>query len=65
MESNPCLLWCRRVDELERLKWVSNQGIDEAQMLETLTEELKHEVRRHLYLDLIKKVPTQNPILNL
>ena len=47
---------CRRVEELERLKWVSNQGIDEAQLLTTLTEDLKSEVRRHLYLDLIKKV---------
>eukprot|EP00271_Cylindrocystis_brebissonii_P019873 TRINITY_DN630_c3_g1_i1.p1 TRINITY_DN630_c3_g1~~TRINITY_DN630_c3_g1_i1.p1 ORF type:complete len:1337 (+),score=314.68 TRINITY_DN630_c3_g1_i1:750-4760(+) len=44
-----------RVKELERLMWAANQGVDEAEMLDSLTEDLQREVRRHLTLDLIKK----------
>lgn len=46
----------RRVRESERFKWAANQGVNEEQLLEDLPEDLQREIRRHLCLDLVKKV---------
>lgn len=46
----------RRVRESERFKWAANRGVNEEQLLEDLPEDLQREIRRHLCLDLVKKV---------
>eukprot|EP00897_Mesotaenium_endlicherianum_P003352 jgi/Mesen1/3044/ME000018S02352 len=45
----------KRVRQLERFQWSANRGVDEEELLGTLSDDLKREVRRHLYLELIKK----------
>lgn len=46
----------RRVRQSERFKWAANRGVNEEQLLEDLPEDLQREIRRHLCLDLVKKV---------
>eukprot|EP00270_Netrium_digitus_P021426 TRINITY_DN9164_c0_g1_i1.p1 TRINITY_DN9164_c0_g1~~TRINITY_DN9164_c0_g1_i1.p1 ORF type:complete len:914 (-),score=241.95 TRINITY_DN9164_c0_g1_i1:493-3114(-) len=44
-----------RVRQLERYVWTVNQGVNEEEILSTLTEDLKRDIRRHLSLELITK----------
>ncbi|XP_057855168.1 probable cyclic nucleotide-gated ion channel 20, chloroplastic [Cryptomeria japonica] len=45
-----------RVRQSERFKWAANQGVNEEELMEALPEDLQREIRRHLCLDLLKKV---------
>lgn len=45
-----------RVDEYERHRWAATRGIDEEAMIHDLPQGLRRDVKRHLCLDLVKKV---------
>ncbi|KAH0969054.1 hypothetical protein GBA52_029083 [Prunus armeniaca] len=47
----------RRVRHYERHRWVTMGGEDEMDLIKDLPEGLRREIKRHLCLDLIKKVP--------
>ncbi|CAI5961781.1 unnamed protein product [Closterium sp. NIES-64] len=46
----------RRVRELERYVWTVNQGVDEEEVMTSLSEDIQRDVRRHLSYELITKV---------
>lgn len=46
----------RRVRDLERYVWTVNEGVDEEAIISELTEDIQRDVRRHLFLQPIKKV---------
>ncbi|CAI5469405.1 unnamed protein product [Closterium sp. Yama58-4] len=45
----------RRVRELERYVWTVNQGVDEEEVMTSLSEDIQRDVRRHLSYELITK----------
>ncbi|KAM5581287.1 cyclic nucleotide-gated ion channel 2 [Rosa sericea] len=47
----------RRVRHYERHRWVTMGGEDEMDLIKDLPEGLRREIKRHLCIDLIKKVP--------
>lgn len=47
----------RRVRHYERHRWVTMGGEDEMDLIKELPEGLRREIKRHLCIDLIKKVP--------
>ncbi|KAL6139803.1 hypothetical protein ACLB2K_058104 [Fragaria x ananassa] len=47
----------RRVKHYERHRWVTMGGEDEMDLIKDLPEGLRREIKRHLCIDLIKKVP--------
>ncbi|KAJ7536380.1 hypothetical protein O6H91_12G066900 [Diphasiastrum complanatum] len=46
-----------RVRLYERQRWAAMRGIDEDDMVRELPEGLRHEIKRHLCLDLVRQVP--------
>ncbi|KAH9290368.1 hypothetical protein KI387_034485, partial [Taxus chinensis] len=46
----------RRVRQSEQFKWAANRGVNEEKLMEDLPEDVQREIRRHLCLDLLKKV---------
>lgn len=42
--------------DLERYVWTVNEGVDEEAIIQGLTEDIQRDVRRHLFLQPIKKV---------
>ena len=54
--ASPPAFLCRRVRQLERYVWAVNQGVNEDEVFSSLTEDIQRDVRRHLSLELIKKV---------
>ncbi|XP_062152610.1 cyclic nucleotide-gated ion channel 2 [Alnus glutinosa] len=47
----------QRVRHFERQKWATMGGEDEMEMIKDLPQGLRRDIKRHLCLDLIKKVP--------
>ncbi|PIA62965.1 hypothetical protein AQUCO_00200764v1 [Aquilegia coerulea] len=47
----------QRVRHFERQRWASMGGEDEMELIKDLPEGLRRDIKRHLCLDLIKKVP--------
>ncbi|GJP53281.1 hypothetical protein CLOM_g12453 [Closterium sp. NIES-68] len=45
----------RRVRQLERYVWTVNQGVNEEEVMTSLSEDIQRDVRRHLSLELITK----------
>lgn len=46
-----------RVRQQERHRWAATRGVDEEALVEDLPEGLRRDVKRHLCLDLLRKVP--------
>lgn len=46
-----------RVRQQERCRWAATRGIDEESILANLPEGLRRDIKRHLCLDLLRKVP--------
>ncbi|RWR91345.1 putative cyclic nucleotide-gated ion channel 14 [Cinnamomum micranthum f. kanehirae] len=46
-----------RVRRFIQYKWLATQGVDEESILRALPPDLRREIRRHLCLDLVKRVP--------
>ncbi|KAJ7546825.1 hypothetical protein O6H91_08G056000 [Diphasiastrum complanatum] len=46
-----------RVRRYEQYKWVATRGVDEELLVQGLPADLRREIKRHLCLDLVKRVP--------
>ena len=46
-----------RVRQQERCRWAATRGVDEEALVSNLPEGLRRDIKRHLCLDLLKKVP--------
>lgn len=46
-----------RVRQQERHRWAATRGIDEEALVGDLPEGLRRDIKRHLCIDLLKKVP--------
>ena len=46
----------RRVREYNQYKWIATRGVDEESLLKSLPVDLHRDIKRHLCLDLVKKV---------
>ncbi|KAG1326952.1 Cyclic nucleotide-gated ion channel 17 [Cocos nucifera] len=46
-----------RVREFVRYKWLATRGVDEESILQALPADLRRDIRRHLSLDLVRRVP--------
>ncbi|KAJ7556118.1 hypothetical protein O6H91_05G069500 [Diphasiastrum complanatum] len=49
-----------RVRRYEQQKWVANRGVDEEALIESLPLDLRRDIKRHLCLDLVRRVPFFN-----
>ncbi|XP_033148408.1 probable cyclic nucleotide-gated ion channel 3 [Brassica rapa] len=47
----------KRVREYEQYKWQETRGVEEEALLSSLPKDLRKEIKRHLCLNLLKKVP--------
>ncbi|XP_010522922.1 PREDICTED: putative cyclic nucleotide-gated ion channel 13 [Tarenaya hassleriana] len=47
----------KRVRKYEQYKWQETRGVEEETLLRNLPKDLKRDIKRHLCLDLLKKVP--------
>lgn len=46
----------KRVREYEQYKWQETRGVEEEALLSSLPKDLRKEIKRHLCLNLLKKV---------
>ncbi|KAL6844048.1 hypothetical protein ACP4OV_025721 [Aristida adscensionis] len=46
-----------RVRRYERYKWLETRGVDEENLVQTLPKDLRRDIKRHLCLGLVKRVP--------
>lgn len=46
-----------RVRQQERHRWAATRGVDEEALVEDLPEGLRRDIKRHLCVDLLRKVP--------
>ncbi|XP_028791080.1 cyclic nucleotide-gated ion channel 1-like [Neltuma alba] len=46
-----------RIRRYEHYKWQENRGVDEETLIQNLPKDLRRDIKRHLCLDLLKKVP--------
>ncbi|KAL8223465.1 hypothetical protein R6Q57_018940 [Mikania cordata] len=46
-----------RVRQYEQCKWLETRGADEENLIQSLPKDLKRDIRRHLCLSLVKRVP--------
>ncbi|KAJ7569912.1 hypothetical protein O6H91_01G099900 [Diphasiastrum complanatum] len=49
-----------RVRRYEHYKWVATRGVDEQSIVQDLPSDLRREIKRHLCLELVRKVPLFN-----
>ncbi|XP_071715636.1 cyclic nucleotide-gated ion channel 1-like [Rutidosis leptorrhynchoides] len=49
-----------RVRRYEQYKWQENRGVDEESLIRNLPKDLRRDIKRHLCLSLLKKVPFFN-----
>ncbi|KAF0916604.1 hypothetical protein E2562_007891 [Oryza meyeriana var. granulata] len=47
----------QRVRQFERQRWAVTRGVDECQFVHDLPEGLRHDIKYHLCLDLVRQVP--------
>ncbi|XP_068326739.1 cyclic nucleotide-gated ion channel 17-like [Pyrus communis] len=47
----------RRVRRFVQYKWLATRGVDEEAILHGLPADLRHDIQRHLCLDLVRRVP--------
>ncbi|XP_058743880.1 cyclic nucleotide-gated ion channel 1-like [Vicia villosa] len=47
----------RRIRRYEQYKWQENRGVEEERLIRNLPKDLRRDIKRHLCLDLLKKVP--------
>lgn len=47
----------QRIRRYEQYKWQENRGVEEEKLICNLPKDLRRDIRRHLCLDLLKKVP--------
>ncbi|XP_044471662.1 cyclic nucleotide-gated ion channel 17-like isoform X1 [Mangifera indica] len=47
----------RRVRRFDQYKWLATRGVDEESILRGLPADLRRDIRRHLCLDLVRRVP--------
>ncbi|GAB2275070.1 hypothetical protein Dimus_009839 [Dionaea muscipula] len=50
----------KSIRKYDRHKWVATQGVDEESLLKRLPPDLQRQIKRHLCLDLVKRVPLFN-----
>eukprot|EP00250_Pteridium_aquilinum_P014526 c22042_g1_i1 orf=687-2840(+) len=55
----------RRVRRYERHHWAATRGVDEVDMVRSLPEGLRRDIKRHLSLDLVRQVPLFEHMDNL
>lgn len=46
-----------RIRKYEQYKWLETRGVNEEELVQVLPKDLKRDIKRHLCLDLVKKVP--------
>ncbi|XP_078150948.1 putative cyclic nucleotide-gated ion channel 6 [Carex rostrata] len=46
-----------RVRRFEHYRWLETRGVDEEGLVQTLPKDLRRDIKRHLTLDLVKRVP--------
>ncbi|WJX92508.1 putative cyclic nucleotide-gated ion channel 10, variant 2 [Trifolium repens] len=46
-----------RIRRYEQYKWQENRGVEEENLIRNLPKDLRRDIKRHLCLDLLKKVP--------
>lgn len=46
-----------RVRRYERYRWLETRGVDEENLVQTLPKDLRRDIKRHLCLGLVKRVP--------
>jgi len=46
-----------RVRKYERYRWLETRGVDEETLVQTLPKDLRRDIKRHLCLGLVKRVP--------
>ncbi|CAN6229771.1 unnamed protein product [Urochloa humidicola] len=46
-----------RVRRYERYRWLKTRGVDEESLVQTLPKDLRRDIKRHLCLGLVKRVP--------
>ncbi|KAI5070246.1 hypothetical protein GOP47_0014589 [Adiantum capillus-veneris] len=46
-----------RIRNYEQYKWLETRGVNEEELVQVLSKDLKRDIKRHLCLDLVKKVP--------
>ncbi|KAF8660194.1 hypothetical protein HU200_057759 [Digitaria exilis] len=46
-----------RVRRYERYRWLETRGVDEESLVQTLPKDLRRDIKRHLCLGLVKRVP--------
>ncbi|MCO5576389.1 hypothetical protein L7F22_030199 [Adiantum nelumboides] len=49
-----------RIRNYEQYKWLQTRGVNEEELVQVLPKDLKRDIKRHLCLDLVKKVPLFN-----
>ncbi|KAL5062411.1 hypothetical protein RYX36_024148 [Vicia faba] len=47
----------QRIRRYEQYKWQENRGVEEETLIRNLPKDLRRDIKRHLCLDLLKKVP--------
>ncbi|KAK4257622.1 hypothetical protein QN277_007185 [Acacia crassicarpa] len=47
----------RRVRRFDQCKWLATRGVDEETILRGLPADLRRDIQRHLFLDLVRRVP--------
>jgi cyclic nucleotide gated channel len=47
-----------RIQRYEQYKWQENRGVEEENLIRNLPKDLRRDIKRHLCLDLLKKVGT-------
>ncbi|KAI9073234.1 hypothetical protein K1719_044843 [Acacia pycnantha] len=47
----------KRMIRYEHYKWQENTGVDEETLIRNLPKDLRRDIKRHLFLDLLKRVP--------
>ncbi|TVU16308.1 hypothetical protein EJB05_39865 [Eragrostis curvula] len=47
----------QRVRRYERYRWLETRGVDEESLVQTLPKDLRRDIKRHLCLGLVKRVP--------
>jgi cyclic nucleotide gated channel, plant len=54
-----------RVRRFIQYKWLATRGVDEESILQSLPDDLRRDIKRHLCLDLVRRVSKTIPYLSI
>lgn len=49
-----------RVRRYDQYKWLNTRGVDEESLVQSLPKDLRRDIKRHLCLNLVRRVSTEN-----